>query len=381
MNFIKSFYHGRFLLYETDNSFIFLDVLTKNKKKIAKNFFFKFNKEDLIYNYFKYGFIGARLSISFPKILFWQFPCITELKAADIHLNLYSSKDTDSSVINTYLPIPWATIIDKNLSLDKMFHELSANINGIKFFLKDIGINLRVHTVCQHIYWERLKNIWSDIGLTDAWISHSNNDILSGFPFKIHPWSLYAVNVEDQKRNLGIKLNVHPDKKKYLASFIGTHSEHYLSNVRLSLAKFSEYPNYYIKYTNGWHFENIVYKHQVMGLPLTHNYEVDNSVYEYNRILSDSKFVFCPPGAGLNTLRLWEALAVGSVPILIDKFPAMPEGGSLPKIDWNQVVLKFKISEIHKLPEILSKIPSTEIYSRQQKGLEFYSMVKNQTCF
>ena len=33
--------------------------------------------------------------------------------------------------------------------------------------------------------------------------------------------------------------------------------------------------------------------------------------------MNDSKYTLCPSGSGPNSIRLWEALAVGSLPIVL----------------------------------------------------------------
>jgi hypothetical protein len=44
--------------------------------------------------------------------------------------------------------------------------------------------------------------------------------------------------------------------------------------------------------------------------------EHDQKTFRYNTILSDSVFSLCPLGAGPNTLRFWESIAVGSIPVI-----------------------------------------------------------------
>jgi hypothetical protein len=66
-----------------------------------------------------------------------------------------------------------------------------------------------------------------------------------------------------------------------------------------------------------------VYQHQVRGYELTpaditHQ---DAQTHEYNRIITQSIFSLCPVGAGPNTIRLWESICLGSIPVIIaDEF-------------------------------------------------------------
>jgi len=92
-------------------------------------------------------------------------------------------------------------------------------------------------------------------------------------------------------------------------------------------------------------------------------------------------FSLCPAGAGPNSLRLWEALAVGAVPVLLGVQPMLPKGGSLPAIDWDRIVLRVPDDEISSLPQRLRAIPLPERRQRQQLGLQAYAAVRVQRCF
>jgi hypothetical protein len=104
-------------------------------------------------------------------------------------------------------------------------------------------------------------------------------------------------------------------------------------------------------------------------------------VSDYNRLLSDSTFALCPAGAGPNSLRLWEALATGAVPVLLGPPPALPAGGSLPAIDWDAIVLKVPDDAVEDLPRLLRALPIDEVRRRQRQGLQAYRLVKSQCCF
>lgn len=86
-------------------------------------------------------------------------------------------------------------------------------------------------------------------------------------------------------------------------------------------------------------------------------------------------------GAGPNTLRLWEALAVGAIPVLLGVQSELPVGGSLPEIDWESIVLRVPDEQINTLPELLAAMPLAERRQRQQLGLQAYALVKAQRCF
>jgi len=379
MELLRTFGFFRYKIYKDGDDLVFKDALTNLTSRDSFGAL-KYNSLEEI-AYFQNHFIklsSLNNSHEISGMPDWQLPCFTEKMAHFFHrLNdfvLYTK------TAHLYLGVPWASWIDKiNSSLP--LHILRVRLSGLVNVLREFGLDIRVHTVCQHIFWDRCIPIWKEIGITDVWLSHMPSYVDPDLPFKIHPWALYAVNVEDPDRKEGIEIGKDPASKTLLASFIGAHSEGYISDVRLELRQFSEEPDFLIRVTDKWHFEDVVYKHQVQGLPLEENYVIDDSVREYNAVLSDSIFALCPSGAGPNSIRLWESLAVGSIPVLLGKFPVLPRGGSLPEIDWDSIVLKISDDQLSQLPQILRSMPMAEIRARQKRGIDAYALVREQRCF
>jgi hypothetical protein len=140
-------------------------------------------------------------------------------------------------------------------------------------------------------------------------------------------------------------------------------------------------PDCVIRVNEKWHFEDVVYRHQMEGSSLAGSYAIDKSVADYNRLLSDSVFSLCPAGTGPNSLRLWESLAVGSIPVLLGPEPMLPRGGSMAAIDWDGIVLRCPDGEIAQLAQRLRAISLAERQARQQRALAAYALVRQQRCF
>jgi hypothetical protein len=314
--------------------------------------------------------------------LFWQWPGRTEGAAWDLHADL-RSPGFDGESLHCYLGLPWATWLDrrradaKQLEAASEFEMQRVRIKGWRSAAHALGVQLRVHTVCQHIEWRSLLPLWQQLGLTDLWLSHAPPPTEPGAPgFRLHPWRLLAVNVEDPQRRDGLRIAASWDDKPVLASFAGAHAGHYLSDVRLRLRELAGEAGFVVRVTEGWHFEQVVYQHQVQGAALADSYRIDASVRDYNRLLSDSRFALCPSGAGPNTLRLWEALAVGSVPVLLGVMPELPAG-----IAWDSVLLRVADDELATLPQRLRAMSRDEWQRRQQLGLQAFAQVAQQRCF
>ena len=323
--------------------------------------------------------------------LFWQFPARTEAAASERHA-LVQEAPREGSVVHTYLGLPWATWIDQRLHPLSRHHGSDApevrqelmmqrvRISGLRRALRECGLVLRVHTVCQHIEWRAFLPEWQMLGVSDLWLSHAPVDGSPGH-IALHPWRLYAVNVEEPDRTEGLQFGRDPSTKPLLASFVGAHMPHYLSDVRLRLRAFAGHPRMHVHVTDKWHFEDAVYQHQIGGRPLTGDALAADAVQTYNRMLSDSVFALCPAGAGRNTLRLWEALAVGSVPVILGPAPQLPRGGSLPAIDWDAIVLRIEDQQLPELPHILASWPMEDVRRRQALGMAAFAQVRAQCCF
>lgn len=323
--------------------------------------------------------------------MFWQFPCRTEAAACAVHA-VVGLPVVSGGEMHCYLGLPWATWIDKERaeaqqpSVRRQLELLRVRVSGLRQALRSMGAGLRLHTVCQHVYWRRMLAAARRVGVTDLWLSHAPDldEITVGAEaalLRIHPWHLYAVNVLDPARRAGIVVGKDPAEKGLLASFMGTHLPHYISEARLRLGSLVGEPGFAIEVTGErWHFEDVVYRHQVHHEPLQTSYRVGDDVARYNAMLSDSVFALCPAGAGPNTLRLWEALAVGSIPVLLGPAPRLPMGGTLPRIDWESIVLRVDEAAIADLPRLLRALSIEECRKRQRLGLQAFAAVRSQRC-
>lgn len=388
----RSFWFNRFQVDPAAEGYRFRDRLLPACRRLPEAAFAGLAGNDLDVAFFRLGFMSPCLP-HFPKAVgdapsgaedrwFWQFPCRTEAAAHAVHAALAEVPLQDGA-LHCYVGLPWATFIDKGQADETGLRVARVRLSGLRHALEELGVALRVHTVCQHVYWSRLVAVWHELGVTDLWLSHApaSGSSLAGLPFTAHPWALFAVNVEDPQRREGLVFGKDPAQKQHLASFVGAHAEHYLSDVRLRLRVLAETPGFVVRVTDKWHFEEVVYRHQAGNASLADTYRIDATVSDYNHLLSESVFALCPSGAGPNTLRLWEALAVGAVPVLLGPAPRLPQGGSLAPIDWERIVLRVDDSQIAGLPSMLRNMGMDEIRRRQCLGMEAYAKVRAQCCF
>ena len=321
---------------------------------------------------------------------FWQYPCATEKAAFENHLDLPLGTNIDERkrIAHTYLGLPWATYIDRNIPLSRVADGIRHQVERKKKIATRLGLDLRVHTVCQHYAWKRIEKDIKRCGVTDLHISHCTvEDQItdSGSRLRRHSWPLFAPNVERPLRSIGIIPLLPLDRKRYLASFVGAHMSHYRSEVRILLKRAIDADggaDVLFELGDLWHFNKAVYEEQVKGTTVATDQRFSDfaAAARYNEILSRSVFSLCPEGAGPNTLRLWESLAIGVIPVVIadDWIPPDLPGAQVTMAD---ACIFCPSSELDNLLPRLRNIATEEIKIRQRACLEYYLAARRKTVF
>lgn len=397
---LHSFWFNRFqVLGSSGDSYLFRDGLMPPTRSVPYSRFVGLVGRELHVAQFQAGFVHSRMPLPGAPVrnkprdrtdtLFWQFPCLTEYAAWEQHAGIAEPVLQDDE-LHIYVGLPWATWIDfarkaawpvgGSSVMAKQLQMMGVRLSGLRGALGELGVRLRVHTVCQHLYWRDMAQAWRRLGVTDAWLSHCPPPTAQAEPdISLHPWALFAVNVRDPQRRAGVVENRDPASKTVFASFTGAHAAHYLSDTRLRLRALENEAGFVVRVTDRWHFEQVVYEEQIGGRQPAR--DSGDTAAAYNALLSDSVFSLCPAGAGANTLRLWESLAVGSVPVLCGPQPMLPTSGTLSAIDWDSIVVRVPDEQISRLPSLLRAIPMSEVRERQQRGLHAYAQVVAQRCF
>lgn len=279
--------------------------------------------------------------------LFWQYPVITEEE-------FYNQNKDDPY----YLGFPWATCIDKKVHTNII-------LKLILPFLK----HKNYYTCCQHIYFKKLIPLFKILGIKTLYIPHKikDEDKLNGI--NLMPCPLYAVNVEDNNRNKEFKERDFLKKeRKYLFSFMGGYQNIYLTDIRKKIFEL-KYKDTLIINTGVWHFNSTVYSNkQNIKKELNVNNEHNIKTKFYNELLLNSRYCLCPSGSGPNSIRFWEALAVGSIPVLLADTLELPYD-----ISWENIIIKYPENKIDKLYEYLNSISKEEENEMRRKCIETYN--------
>lgn len=337
---------------------------------------------------FLWGFAGPALEWKpdffsteklFPDQLnFWQYPCRTEQDAFERHQRL-EAPFWDDAGIHIYVGMPWATWIDKKTFPDQL---LEAYRNRIEAMAAVLESPLQVHSICQHIRWKEHPHRFEQAGINQLWLSHKEKGWDSEGKLNLHAWPLYAVNALDPERQAGLEF-VPVEQKSIYASFKGAHMKHYPTDVRLRLKELAALDGYQIEVSDLWHFNKVVYNYQIANKESDKEAIEREEIAAYNQLLSQSLFSLCPGGAGPNTLRLWESLAIGSIPVVLSdryEFPDVRlEDGNWA--DWQSAVVVIPEDKAEHTKAFLDSITTEEARQMQNKGRAIYRHSRLKTCF
>ena len=110
------------------------------------------------------------------------------------------------------------------------------------------------------------------------------------------------------------------------------------NDTRIILFKsYAPRPGFYIKGKLKFHFE-------------LSNLRETAAVANYRDVMARSRFSVCPRGFGPGTIRFWESLSYGAIPVLIC------DGSLLPAIwNWSDTVIKISEKEFKQNPDILGQ--------------------------
>ena len=217
------------------------------------------------------------------------------------------------------LCFPWATLIDL----------LRKGENArAQFFIDALRrcfpkTTLVRATVMQHIYAKDMLPTLERLGVTDLFWSHATKTETRIGKLRIHPFPLYPVCCADWAAENWLP----PSDRCYLYSFIGAYQPGlYLTEARHWIFELPPRGDAYIERRGEWHFEGTVYQEQIGGVPQSsETLRMERGrVEEYTEILGQSVFSLCPSGSGPNTIRLWESLGMGAIPVIMSDNHRLP---------------------------------------------------------
>ena len=130
-----------------------------------------------------------------------------------------------------------------------------------------------------------------------------------------------------------------PQKKRYLASFVGNPNTH---DIRAKMVDIYKFDNDFLFKTNINYFKTFLFKNYTLS----------------------SYYALCPRGFGPSSFRLYEVLGLGQVPVYISDEFWLPYQN---EINWDEIAILIKPQELNILKEILNKRFKTDYLGMKKK--------------
>ncbi len=291
----------------------------------------------------------------------WQYPVITELHAYERVCEAFPDEATV-----TYVGFPWATVID--LIQRGQTDKAQAYLGMLQQIPHD-NAAFRI-TVAQHISVDRFQKLFELAGITDIFWPHATHDLPLLGNIRIHPFPLYPVRCLDEPELVeqgGKELHA----RTYLYSFVGAYDPScYLTDVRRWIAALPCADDALILNRNEWHYEKVVYEEQVLGVAVNaeKQQQLDSEADSYRKVLEETVFSLCPSGSGPNSIRLWESLGYGCIPVILSDRLSLP--GSTAEWMEAAIFVREDKSAIAMLPQQLRALAEDRgaLFRYQQAG-------------
>ena len=212
-----------------------------------------------------------------------------------------------------YIAVPWTQILNSvwiNYPNAKPQHEY------YRFLSKEKISQENNFTICQHDDYMSLRLYFKHLKIKKVFCPlHNINNKIDGID--ILPISFTS------------SFNFETKDKDILFSFVGTPSTHH---IRMKMA--NRIQGIGIIYREGYHVDPNVFNN-------INTKEKEEK--EYKEVLERSRFSLCPRGSSPSSVRFWESIDAGAIPILISDYWVLPEW------DWNNTIIHIKENEFEKM--------------------------------
>lgn len=212
-----------------------------------------------------------------------------------------------------YIAVPWTQILNSHW-LD--FPNRQPSEYYFRHLSKTKVEQQNNFTVCQHDSYMLLENYFKHLNITKVFTP-------------LHDISNQIENVKILPISFTSMWDFERVNKDISVSFIGTYTSH---PIRERMKHRVHGPN--IIYRDQYHIQTQTFKIE--------NFK-KNEENEYKQILQRSRFSLCPRGSSPSSVRFWESIHAGAIPILIS------DNWCLPEWDWNNTILTIKENDFEKM--------------------------------
>jgi hypothetical protein len=284
----------------------------------------------------------------------WQIPVITELQ-------IFNNFNNNKNIPYHFISFPWASYIDNKYH--HKYNDLQKAIDLESINHSFVEQNTNYFTVCQHIQFRQYLELFKKLNIKYIFTPHKmkGDDLLE----KEHGIFIESISLfPKQSNNLESRIQIL--ERKFLSSFVGqvVHKD-MISNIREEIYKnFKDKTDCFINKKDTWHYQNAVYK---KILTKDEKDLTDNDLI-YKQILMDSQFSLCPLGTGPNSIRLWESLSFGAVPIILSDSLVLPK----LNINYEECFIIWREADIDKLYDYLLNFEKEKLTNMSKKCAELY---------
>lgn len=301
---------------------------------------------------------------AFPH--YWQVPAATERAAWE------AVRGAAASLPFEYWAFPWATVIDGLRGEAAATWSVLAALRQAIAAAPCAAPGLRRVSVAQHIHALQFVDLFKAAGITDLFWSHATHGQPEVEGIRLHAFPLFPAQTPN------LMPPAEPvSQRKHLANFIGAYNPKiYLTNVREVIFNDpNERGDLLIIKRDAWHFDRAVYDEQVKGMaPDQQRIKIEKQMtVEYLDAIRDSWFTLCPSGSGPNSIRIFESLCLGSIPIILTRDLRLPGTARL----WSEAALIADDSAQGYVDSIkrARAMPNSERMARVRSGARLLSTV------
>jgi hypothetical protein len=97
-------------------------------------------------------------------------------------------------------------------------------------------------------------------------------------------------------------------------------------------------------------------------------HSAQEEIDEYRSVLARSRFSLCPRGTAPQSIRFWESLQAGAIPVLISDSLCLPENAN-----WDEMIVRVPEDAIATIPERLAAISPEREEAMRQACLDYFA--------
>jgi hypothetical protein len=151
--------------------------------------------------------------------------------------------------------------------------------------------------------------------------------------------------------------------RKYFASFIGQYEKYYMSDIRVKIFDiFSKYLDCFVKKRDKWHYIDMVY-----GKSNTTDTKLEE---EYKLNLADTIFSLCPSGSGPNSIRIWESMSFGCIPVILADTLDLPD---IKGLNYDDIFITWPEKDIDILYDYLKEFDNDKITIMMKNNVDVFN--------